>query len=96
MFNAETIVRAIMGAFGITPEHVSQGMAAVQNVVAEIDAFKGGAANMVRHFNGRLDAIEARQIRIENLLNDPADDAGLKRNRNNHAGVIGHERNNAS
>ncbi len=67
----DNVLLGLVQRLGISPKDVREMASAIaraNSVLAEVDAFKQGAAAVVAHFNKRLDAIEARQEYILTLL----------------------------
>lgn len=65
MFNAETIIGALIKSLGVSPQVVQQSIGQIQNAMAEVQAFKAGFATAVQHFEGRFAAQQAQLDRIE-------------------------------
>lgn len=86
---AENMLLGMVKSLGISPDDVKQvaGMVARLNVmVAEIDGFKSGTVEMVRHFNSRLDRIEAKLDRIAGTNSLPALDSPMPNGKGLHNG----------
>lgn len=71
----ENMALSLMQQAGIRPEQIVQAYQLVLGWQAEIDAFKAGSAGMVRHYNQRLEMIDAKLDHIEQLITRLAGDA---------------------
>jgi len=72
IFSPDAILKSLVTSFGVSPQQVQAALnMLIQELTtlrAERDAFKSGAANMVAHYNARLDHLETQLTRIEALL----------------------------